>query len=127
MDGPDRRYRTYIAEQADGITTEDAVDGLLAEIAGAVREDARAGQPADDLASVEAWAALASYAVGRYYGPSSPLRKDIAGWSNKAVERLREIANVLAERLRALVGYVGATGFSVAVGFPWGISIALNW
>jgi hypothetical protein len=116
-----------VTRKADELTSEEELEKLLAEIDGALNEDADAGDPADDLAAIESWASLASYAAGRFYAPASPWPGNLAGWGTKAVERLRRIANTLADRLRAIVGVVGATGFSIAVAFPWGISVALNW
>ncbi len=127
MQGPSVDYREEVKRRLDDFNNEEALEGLLTEINGALNEDAEVGDPENDLAAIESWASLASYAAGRFYAPASPWPRDVAGWSTKAVERLRGIANTLAERLRTIVGVVGATGFSVGVAFPWGVSIALNW
>jgi hypothetical protein len=127
VQGPSNRFRKDVKRKADELTREEELEELLVEIDGALNEDADAGAPEDDLAAIESWASLASYAAGRFYAPASPWPRDLAGWGTKAIERLRRIANTLASRLRSIVGVVGATGFSITVGFPWGISVALNW
>ena len=82
--------------------------------------------PYQELAAIEEWASLASYAVSRFYGPQSPLRRDIAGWSEQAVERLRKIAETLRPRLVRVARLLNAVSFSISVGFPWGVSIGVG-
>jgi hypothetical protein len=127
MEGPSSEFRAYVAGTAAEITSEDALDDLLGQIDAQLSEDRVTSDPHSDLAAVESWASVASYAVGRFYGPASPWPRNVAGWGKKAAGRLRGIANTLAAILRSIIGSVGATGFSIAVGFPWGVSIALNW
>jgi hypothetical protein len=127
MNGPTREFRGYVHERAQELESEEQVDELLGQIEGALSEDMGAENPEEDLAAVEAWASVASYVVARFYAPASPWPRDVAGWSRKAAERLRRISSKVADVLRSIVGQVGATGFSIGVAFPWGISIALNW
>ena len=80
----------------------------------------------NQLAAIESWAGVASNATARFYAPASPWPHNLAGWSQKAVARLRSIANTLKPALQALLGALRAVGFSIAVAFPWGISIGLS-
>jgi len=79
------------------------------------------------LAVVQEWAGLASYVSARVYGPGSPMPRKLAGWSRKAVATLQRIANLLLVGLRTAGKALGAATVSIAVSFPWGISIGLNW
>ncbi|HTB50378.1 MAG TPA: hypothetical protein VK701_05315 [Solirubrobacteraceae bacterium] len=126
MTGPSADYRERVAKQMDRIDNEAALDQLLDELEGAVSEDSDGGKPDEDLAAVESWASIASYAVSRFYTQKS-LRRDYAGWGKRQAKRLRRIADKLADILRGIVGQVGAIGFSVGIAFPGGVSIALNW
>ena len=81
----------------------------------------------DLLAVIQEWAGLASYASARVYGPGSPMPRKLAGWGRKAVATLQRIANLLLVGLRVAGKALGAVTVSIAVSFPWGISIGLNW
>jgi hypothetical protein len=81
----------------------------------------------EDLAAVESWASLASYAVAHFYAPTSPWPRDVAGWGKEAVEQLRSIAEKLRTALADAARFLGANSFSIGVGFPWGISVGLSW
>jgi hypothetical protein len=80
----------------------------------------------DALAVIDAWASLASYVVWRFYSPSSP-RDDEAGISEKAARRLRNVCNAFHGKLRQIMKDIGATGFTISVGIPWGVSVGLTW
>jgi hypothetical protein len=117
MNGPDDEFRARVAVRAEEIGNEAALDALLG-----------AGEnPNDDLAAVESWAAVASFAVARFHAPASPWPRDLAGWGKTAAARLRSIANILSRILRTVAQALAAASFSIAIGFPWGISIGLSW
>lgn len=138
MDGPDRGFREEIgfrALQARERDEEEELEGVLEEIEDAIRGDLEQGPPGDQLseedawsqlAAIESWAAVASNATARFYAPASPWPHNVAGWSKKAVARLRSIANTLKPALQKLLGGLHAVGFTIGVGFPWGISIGLT-
>lgn len=109
-------------------------DGRLAP----VMEDVLAGRSVDFpgldsaeanelLSVVQEWAGLASYVSARVYGPGSPMPRKLAGWSRKAVATLQRIANLLLVGLKTAGKALGAATVSIAVNFPWGISIGLSW
>ncbi len=128
MKGPDRRLREALAnaEIEDESTVEDMLSYIYDQLVEAGTElPSRGGRASTQLSALEAWTSLASYVVGRFYGPSSPMRRDIAGWGEKAAKELRRIADVLEPVLRWIAERLKAASFSIAVGFPWGISVGL--
>ncbi|HWW90462.1 MAG TPA: hypothetical protein VNY35_06765 [Solirubrobacteraceae bacterium] len=130
MNGPDDEFRARVTVVAAEVGNEAALEALLGEVEQALRADIErgAGENADDdLAAVESWAALASYAMARFHAPASPWPRDLAGWGKNAAGRLRNIANTLSTILRTVAQALAAASFSVAVSFPWGISIGLSW
>jgi hypothetical protein len=146
MQGPNEAFREYIAERIDGLETaddaEEALDNILGEIRGQAAEDQleALGDENDayrELAAIEAWASLASNAVQALYEERSASRfklnlrrrgkKDEAGWSRRAAERLREIARALEPKLRAVCDALEGVGFGVGVAFPGGVSIFIQY
>jgi hypothetical protein len=131
MQAPDIQLRRDLALQAAQAQSEEAVEDLLAQIEDrAVTEastDDADQSPHALLAAVEAWASLASHIVARFYAPSSPRRDKVLGWSQTAVQRLRNIADGLRQKLEQVRNRLGARGFSSSVNYPWGISISLTW
>jgi hypothetical protein len=127
MEGPDEDFRVDLAHrryETEG-DVEEVLDAVLERLG--YQDDAGAeDDPYRELAAMEEWASLASYAVSRFYGPQSPLRTDIAGWSRRAAERLRKIAEKLRPRLARVAELLGAVSFSISVGFPWGVSIGVG-
>ncbi|MGA3155358.1 MAG: hypothetical protein ABSD40_23580 [Streptosporangiaceae bacterium] len=132
MEGPSERLREYVEEQTTEVETEEQLEELLGVLENELTDDQRTGiEDADDsddlLASVHAWAGLASYAVSRFYAPASPWPRRVGGWGKRAVLRLQRIANRLLPALRAAVGALGAASFSISISFPWGIAIGIGW
>jgi hypothetical protein len=130
MNGPDDEFRARVAVVAEEVGNEAALDGLLVEVEEALRADIGLGageNPNDDLAAIESWAAVASFAVARFHAPAGPWPRDLAGWGKTAVGRLRSIANTLSTILRNVAQSLAAASFSIAISFPWGISIGLSW
>jgi hypothetical protein len=130
MNGPDDEFRARVAVVAAEVGNEAALEALLGEVEEALRADIErgAGENAnDDLAAVESWAAVASYAVARFHAPASPWPRDLAGWGKNAASRLRNIADTLSTILRTVAQALAAASCSVAISFPWGISIGLSW
>ncbi len=122
MDGPKDRLRVEIAQELDRLTVEVAerdedafgeeqLDEILVRIQNEVEAALEAG-PQDDghseLAAVDAWAGLASYAVARFYAPTSPWPWKKGGWTDKAPERLRHIADKLRPALEWAAKTLGA-------------------
>jgi hypothetical protein len=127
MQAPSVDFRVRLAQQPyeTEAQVEEALDVVLGQLA--EQGDASAtDDPYEELAAIEGWASLASYAVSRFYGPQSPLRRDIAGWSKGAAEKLRRIAAQLQPRLARVAGLLHAVSFSISVGFPWGVSIGVG-
>jgi hypothetical protein len=130
MDGPPSQLRDEIGVRAEEIQSEEELDRVLGEIENAISEDLSSGalgDPLDELAAIDAWAALASYAVARYYGPASPWPRRIGGWSKGAARRLRGIAAKLRPPLQQAAQLTHASSWSIGVSFPWGIQISLTW
>jgi uncharacterized membrane protein YccC len=137
MRGPTDEFREQIAREIDALESEEDLYEILDRIEGQVRED----EPGDvgneedalhELGAIEAWASLASDATIALYAPGSLnlLRRkgrDLAGWSNDAVERLRRIAQALRNKLGTVAAVLGALVFSIGVNFPWGITIGISW
>jgi hypothetical protein len=51
----------------------------------------------------------------------------VAGWSRRAVARLRSIVQVLSGPVARIAPTLGASSFAIGVSFPWGIQISLEW
>ena len=79
------------------------------------------------VVAAEAWASAASYAISRFYldGPESLLKK--GGFSEGVTDRLHELVGTLSKPLRTAVRSTGASQFSIATGFPLGVSVGLAW
>ena len=138
MDGPDLGFRAALGSrglQARERADEAELERVLGDIEEAIRRDLEQSAPTqalseqdawNQLAAIESWAGVASSATARFYAPASPWPHSLAGWSKNAVARLRSIANTLKPALQAILGALRAVGFSIAVSFPWGISIGLS-
>jgi Asp-tRNA(Asn)/Glu-tRNA(Gln) amidotransferase A subunit family amidase len=81
----------------------------------------------DLLLAIDEWASVASYAVEWVYAPASPSPKKMAGWGRKSIEYLRQITGVLLAPLNLVADAFQADSYSLNVGFPWGISVGLDW
>jgi hypothetical protein len=129
MEGPSDSFRAEIANEVARVETENQLDEILARIDAAIQADLASPEeePTRLIDGVTEWASVASYVVGRFYGPASPWPRDLAGWSEKAVGRLRQISDRLRNALAFALSGTGASSFSISVGFPWGISIGLSW
>ena len=129
--GPREDFRAYMSDQAAQLETENQFDDLLGQLKDAMANDLETGLDSGDgsdlLASVSAWAGLASYIASRFYAPASPWPRRVGGWGKRAVKRLQSTTGRLVPALRAAVGVLGASGFSISISFPWGIAIAINW
>jgi hypothetical protein len=83
-------------------------------------------QAEDQLASIDAWVSLISYAVARVYAPASPWPLRRAGWKESLVRELRQIVKRFQSLLTPVARALRAVNFSIAVGFPWGVSIGMS-
>jgi hypothetical protein len=138
MDGPDRGFRMAVGVrglEARDRADEQEIERVLDEIEEAIRRDLEQNPVSEavseedawnQLAAIESWAGVASNATARFYAPASPWPHNLAGWSKNAVAKLRSIANTLKSALQGVIGALQAVGFSIAVSFPWGISIGLS-
>jgi len=142
MQRPTENLRRAIADQLEEIAAltaagsldagdEDRLDRVLVRILKAVEaamDEPVSNQTADEaLAAIEAWAALASYAVASVYAPANLLRRGLAGWSVHVSQHLREIGDALRCPLDEVARNLKAGSMSVSVGFPWGVSVSLDW
>ncbi|MEV0338779.1 hypothetical protein AB0H49_07100 [Nocardia sp. NPDC050713] len=129
-----------IAEQVGDRETSESVENQLAQlldvVAAKMRTDIESmpsheldeNEATEVLAAVHAWAALASYATGRVYAPTSPWHHRLAGWGTKIAGILQKIANVLLTPLKAAAATLGASSYSVGIEFPWsGVQVSLTW
>jgi predicted component of type VI protein secretion system len=119
-------------EQARGEQDEGQLSEVLGGISNSAAIDldrhlAAGDSPEALVAAVEAWASVHSYAISRFYfeGPQSLLRR--GGFDKRVTRQLQRAAETFEPRLTAVVSALGPSGFSISVGFPWGISIALEW
>jgi hypothetical protein len=112
---------------------EVSEEGQLVEILARIEDELEAdlAEGGDDgpagLAAVDAWAGLASYAIGRFYAPASPWPYQKGGWDKMAPERLRRIGESLRGPLEQAARALGAASWSIGVGFPWGVSVSVTW
>lgn len=138
--------RESVFERITGISDdEQALEALLDDIVGQAGEDLYAdfGSPADLnigddtdraetlLASVEAWASLASFATLEAY--AGPIREvgamhlRLAGWAKGIAARLTKFARLLSGYLVKALNALSAISYSIDVGFPGGLSVGLSW
>jgi hypothetical protein len=89
MEGPSEEFRMHIRERMDEISdygSEEGLEELLAEIEQQLIEDLQRPAPTDPtplISAMMSWASLASYAVGRFYGPASLGRETLpAGYES---------------------------------------------
>ncbi|MGT2462900.1 hypothetical protein [Sinomonas atrocyanea] len=76
------------------------------------------GQGLDLYAAVQAWAALASYAVARVYAPGSPWHHGLTTVSKQALAVLSSLAAELTAPLHVAADALGASSYSVGTQFP---------
>lgn len=81
----------------------------------------------DVLAAVHAWASLASRTVAEVYAPNSPFPWNVGGWGKRIGRILQRIATRLGPLANKAARTIGASGASVAVTFPWGVSVSIQW
>jgi hypothetical protein len=119
-------------EAARDAGSEAELARVLDEIAEAAQSGleqvAETGDGRDELvAAVQAWASVASYATTRFYfeGPESILRR--GGFSKRVAASLQRHAKTYSGYLLRALAATGASSFSVAVGFPFGLSVGLTW
>jgi hypothetical protein len=129
VDGPSEGLRERVASALGEVSEEDQLDEILGMIEGELEGDlgAESYDEQSELAAIDAWAGLASYAVGRFYAPASPWPFRKGGWDRRAPERLRRIGERLRGPLERAARALGAVSWSISVGFPWGVSIAVSW
>lgn len=119
-------------EQARANESEQELSEVLSGISSAAAGDlerhlAESDSAEEAVAAAHAWASVHSYAISRFYyeGPESLWRR--GGFAKRVTRELQEAAKTFESYLTVVVKAVGASGFSVSVGFPFGISIALEW
>lgn len=130
--GFDERRWEFVAriEVARENWSEDELAVVINEITQAAaadldsQESALGGEEIVELA--QAWASLFSYASSRFYyeGPESLFK---GGYDKQVVAKLHDAAKTLSPFLKRALHATGADSFSIAVGFPWGLSVGLNW
>jgi hypothetical protein len=133
-DGFEARRPLFVemVEEARNQWDEEALASVLDRIADEARNDleraAELGVDGDELiAAAEGWASVASYATTRFYfeGPESIFKR--GGYSKDVTSRLHRVVQELAPALRRALHATGASSFSIAVGFPFGVSVGLTW
>lgn len=134
MRGPGLEDRIGIARSTDEVAQsgdEDYLDRIFEQIERTLEEDIesenlQSQEPDDLLAAVEAWAAVTSDVLIRFYGPQSPLRQGVSGWSKKIAKRLQNLSNRLLAALKVVAGKLGASAFGISTSFTT-VSVSLSW
>jgi hypothetical protein len=78
------------------------------------------------IAAADEWISLASSICCRVYAPASPMPKRLLMWSRKVAELLRMICSMLEQAIGTAARLLGASSWTVAASFPWGVSLGLN-
>lgn len=78
-------------------------------------------------AACDAWASLVSHALVQAYAPMSPFPRNVAGWGQRAIQRVQQFSATLRGPLAVAQQGLNASSYSISVGFPWGISIGFTW
>lgn len=108
------------AEEEYEREAEETYGGLAV----AVRPEALADRT---LAVVDSWASVLSYATTWVYAPLSPPPGGEAGAATKILERIRRYTSMMTAPATQAASILGADGWSVSVGFPFGVSVGLSW
>jgi hypothetical protein len=121
--GPDVR------DSQDEALAESALGLVARELEGLVH-DIGIPETADDanalVAAVDEWISLASSICSRVYAPASPSPEKLLKWSRTAVDWLRQICSLLEGAVSAAARKLNTSGWTIAVGFPWGASLGLD-
>ena len=142
LERPSEEQRIVFAEQANEIAemdndteAESALANLLERIQGAISEATRViperfGETYawDSYESIQSWASVINYVVATFYAPASPFRRRRAGFAQRVVNKLRQYVGQFTSLMKQAVSQIpGATGWSVAVTFPWaGVQVGLS-
>jgi hypothetical protein len=135
-------HRRRFAEEVDLAREAGWDEERLGEVLAAISEAAEAElerqfgdwEPSDPddghgmVSAVEAWASVMSYATTCFYaeGPESIFRG--GGFDMKNVtSRLQDTVKKLVPYVEKAYHVTGASGFSISIGFPLGISVGLSW
>jgi hypothetical protein len=144
MPGPSLEFRLLIAGRLNEIDTmyhttprevtqevedqlERILDVILEQCESEMQTSLGSEFAGEVIESVNEWAGLLSYAVGRVYAPTSPWFQGLGGWGRGTTKSLREAARIFGKFANKAASDVGATGFGVSVGFPFGVSVGLSW
>lgn len=144
MQGPSDRIRNYVsvemeaASASDEVTSggEDTLEGVLLTICAELESDIDTSNlnaytredATDQLAAVQSWAALASQATAMLYAPTSPWRRQLAGWGKKIATVLQTIVNILYGAVNAAAKTLGAASYSLGSAFPFSaVSVSVSW
>jgi hypothetical protein len=133
--------RAEVFERASAVTEETDVEKLLADIGEHAerdlsaefggREELHVEEVEGLLASVEAWASLASYVTREVYaGPLrevGAMRLHLAGWAKGVAAALTRLAGLLRGYLARAQQALSALSYSIGVSFPGGVSVSLSW
>jgi hypothetical protein len=139
MNPPTNELRAMVFEVAAGIRyqTDEVADTRLAELIALINEqlqlEVERNPPNDGddvkvlVATCDAWASLVSHALAQAHAPLSPFPRNLAGWGQRAIQRVQQFAGTLQIPLSAAQQGLRASSYSISVGFPWGISIGFTW
>jgi hypothetical protein len=133
--------RHQVQEMMASTVDEAGFEEVLDVIAARTRQDLspileehEAGEPdaARELFdSIEAWASLASAVTYEMYvGPVREVgaaRLSLPGWAKGVSQRLDDIVSLLKGYLEIAAQALGAPSFSIALTFPFGVSVGLAW
>lgn len=78
------------------------------------------------IAAADEWISLASSICCRVYAPASPMPRLLLLWSRKFAELLRKICSRMEQVISTAARLLGASSWTVAASFPWGVSLGLN-
>lgn len=102
------------------------IDGLDESGINDIRRPETASEAYALVAAADEWISLASSICCRVYAPASPLPEKILKWSRKVTESLREICSRIERAISAAALLVNASGWTLAVNYPWGVSLGLE-
>lgn len=130
------RATVFDAAQRSRPLTDRAADGELAGLIGLIINElereisehpAEEDDPEELAATCHAWTSLVSHALELVYAPMSPFPRNVAGWGQSAIHQVQKFARALQTPLSAAQAGLGASSYSITVGFPWGVSIGFTW
>jgi hypothetical protein len=133
--------RHEISDRQLGLANEDELEEILGGIIDKAstdlaetlgdRTELTEAEGNELLSSIEAWASLTSAVTfAAYAGPPREVgaaRFTLPGWAKGVGNKLTDLSKLLDRYLKVAMRAIRAISFTIALTFPWGVSVGLTW